>query len=124
MAHVIPEDDTLQYSLDSMFEQIKKLYISYTGGDMSYRDYHTKHTVYLCTYAQAMKLLFSKPELSFCTLMPIEEFVEIVEDGGINQYDGTGDYLDFDGNDLNEPINWNYPSDYPDKAEFVAWYNK
>lgn len=27
MAHVIPKDDTIQYSLDSMLEQIKNLYL-------------------------------------------------------------------------------------------------
>lgn len=71
-----------------------------------------------------MKLLFSKPELSFCALMPVEYFAEAIEDGMFTSYDGAGDYLDFDGNNLEVPINWNYPSDYPDKAKFVAWYNK
>jgi hypothetical protein len=124
MAHVIPEDDTIHYSLEVMFEQIKNLYLSYTKGDISAGEYYTKHHKYLDIYTQAMKLLFSKPELSFCDLMPVEQFAEAVENGGFTSYDGVGDYLDFEGNDLEVPINWNYPFDYPDKAVFVAWYNK
>jgi hypothetical protein len=124
MAHVIPEDDTIHYSLDIMFEQIKNLYLSYTAGDISASDYYTKYHKYLDIYTQAMKLLFSRPLLSFCTLFPVEQFAEAVENGDFVSSDGTGDYLDFEGNDLEVPINWNYPFDYPDKAVFVAWYNK
>ena len=74
-------------------------------------------------YTQATRLIFSKKEFSFGELMTVENFIKEQECGCFISYDGTGDYVDFDGNELG-PVNWNNYHNYPKGTVFVAWYNK
>ena len=55
--------------------------------------------------------------------MTVENFIKEQECGCFISYDGTGDYVDFDGNELG-PVNWNNYHNYPKGTVFVAWYNK
>lgn len=55
--------------------------------------------------------------------MTVENFIKEQECGGFIAYDGTGYYIDFDGNELGH-INWYNFYDYPEGTVFVAWYNK
>lgn len=55
-------------------------------------------------------------------VMPIDMFCEWVNAGTITPYDGTGHYLDYEGNKVEGYI---FDEFYcPENAEFVAWYNK
>lgn len=74
-------------------------------------------------YIQMLKLVFTRHELSFGTLMTIDNFIDCQKSGGFISYDGSGYYLDFDGNRLGS-INWHDFNDYPEGTKFVAWYNK
>lgn len=74
-------------------------------------------------YTQATRLIFSKKEFSFGELMTVENFIKEQECGGFIAYDGTGYYVDFDGNELGH-VNWYDFHDYPEGTVFVAWYNK
>lgn len=74
-------------------------------------------------YTQATKLIFSKEEFSFGELMTVENFVKEQESGGFISYDGTGYYIDFDGNKLGQ-VHWHNFYNYPEGTVFVAWYNK
>lgn len=74
-------------------------------------------------YTQATRLIFSKKEFSFGELMTVENFIKEQECGGFISYDGTGYYVDFDGNELGY-VNWYDYHKYPEGTVFVAWYNK
>lgn len=74
-------------------------------------------------YTQAMTLVFTKKELSFGELMTVENFIKEQQRGSLIPYDGTGYYIDFNGNELGY-VNWNNFYKYPAEAVFVAWYNK
>jgi hypothetical protein len=57
-------------------------------------------------------------------LLPFDEWVRDVHNGGFIDYDGYGDVLDKDFKIIRA---FYYPSDYdikPEGAEYVLWYNK
>ena len=72
-------------------------------------------------YIQAMRLIFTRKELSYGMVLPVAEFAEEWNDGSFNECDGIGYFLDWDGNELG-PIN-NFRK-VPEGTRFVAWYNK
>lgn len=51
----------------------------------------------------------------------LKDFIEAVEAGGFNSYDGVGDFVDRNGNELGDV--W-HSDQIPAKAKFVMWYNK
>lgn len=53
--------------------------------------------------------------------MLVDDFVEAVETGGFNPYDGDGYFCDEDGNDLGGV--WEVET-IPESAKFVMWFNK
>lgn len=74
-------------------------------------------------YIQMTRLAFSKDKFSFGTLMTIKTFLKYQEDASFVMYDGSGNYLDWEGNELGS-INWSDYNKYPEGTVFVAWYNK
>lgn len=74
-------------------------------------------------YIQMARLAFSKPALSFGEILTIEIFVQYQKDGSFISYDGSGYYLDWEGNELGG-INWSDYNKYPEGTVFVVWYNK
>lgn len=73
-------------------------------------------------YTQMMQLLFSK-QPSCGDLMTVERFALECDCGGFTNYDGFGYYLDWDGNEIGT-VDCDNANSWPEKAEFVDWYNK
>lgn len=74
-------------------------------------------------YAQAIILNVNR---GYGLFYPIDDFIESVRGGFYNDYDGIGDLLDADGNELGD-VRCNVK--YLEKAKsngtvYVAWYNK
>ena len=93
----------------------------YETGIFSYKQFCEVRETVDKEYIQAMRLIFSKRNLSFGMVLPVAEFAEEWNDGSFNECDGIGYFLDWDGNELG-PIN-NF-QDVPEGTRFVAWYNK
>ena len=74
-------------------------------------------------YIQAMKLVTSIERLSFAYFVPAEKFIQDAINGIVNEYDGNGYWVDWDGNEICD-ISWEIGATMPDDAVFVAWYNK
>lgn len=72
------------------------------------------------TIAKAIELTCKPDEIGF--VMPIDMFIDWVEQGGIGPYDGHGYYLDEHGDRI-ERIDF-YSDKIPENIEFIAWYNK
>lgn len=73
-------------------------------------------------YVHLVKLAFERKE--FGDLMTVENFERCCQEGSFINYDGHGYYLDYDGNKLGYVDCRDTSEDWPDKAAFVAWYNK
>jgi hypothetical protein len=73
-------------------------------------------------YAQAIELTCKK---GYGLVMPIDDFIKSVCSGGINDYDGTGDLLDKDGEEIDEVCCGMLflQNAKENGACFVAWYN-
>lgn len=74
-------------------------------------------------YEQAFKVLATSEACRCGELYIAEDFRESQACKSFIPYDGCGVYLDWDGNKLGS-INWTEPFSAPEKAVFVAWYNK
>ena len=74
-------------------------------------------------YIQAMRLVFIKNELSYGGYFAVaEDFIDCAIEGGFNQYDGVGYWVDWDGNEI-APLSFASTATRPENAEFIAWYN-
>ena len=74
-------------------------------------------------YIQMTRLAFTKSNLSFGELMTIETFIKCQKNGSFISYDGSGYYLNWEGDELGG-INWGNYNEYPRDTHFVIWYNK
>lgn len=74
-------------------------------------------------YAQAIELTCKN---GYGFVMPIDDFIRSVSSGGFNDYDGAGDLLDKDGEEIDEVYceMLFLQKAKEDGACFVAWYNK
>lgn len=74
-------------------------------------------------YAQAIMLNIKK---GYGLLHPIDDFIEDVCGGGYNDWDGIGELLDADGNEIGDArCNFQLLREAKDNgAVYVAWYNK
>ncbi len=56
----------------------------------------------------------------------IDDFIKMVEEGYLIDYDGIGRWVDFQGNELGKihcDANW-LKDNIPEEAKFVMWFNK
>jgi hypothetical protein len=87
------------------------------------KDDHKGRTELLTLYAKAMILNVQK---GYGLFLPIDDFIEDVRGGFYTDYDGCGDLLDADGNELGY-VRCNVK--YLEAAKttgtvYVAWFNK
>lgn len=75
------------------------------------------------TYEQMIKVLFTSKACYCGELFTLEHFQEAQRSHSFIPYDGSGEYLDWVGNELG-PINWYDFEKVPVGTKFVAWYNK
>jgi hypothetical protein len=55
--------------------------------------------------------------------MPIDMFIDWTNYGSITPYDGSGYFLDENGQRIG-PLTWSDKDEQVQDAVFVAWYNK
>lgn len=73
--------------------------------------------------ANAMLIVIKK---GFGDCFAIDDFIKNVECGGFIDYDGSGRWVDKEGNDLGYircDVEW-LKQNKPENAEFIMWYNK
>ena len=119
----IPEDESIEYLLHQYASLFKENEDAYNAKDISFKEYYDAEEKYRNLYVQAIKLIFSKSNLSYCDLMPLDYFISCAKCGSFIPYDGTGYYVDAEGNELGY-INWYNIADCPENAVYIAWYNK
>ena len=118
-----PDEDSIVGLLDKYASAVKTLKDSYANKKIDITKYYNDINKYRELYAQAFKLLFFKEDISYGDIFLIKDFVRSALAGYFIPYDGTGYYADFNGNEIGN-INWDNPSDYPEEAVYVIWYNK
>lgn len=121
--NIIPEAWKIKNILYSYHEAVENTKNSLNNQKIDASKFNKKVAEYETLYAQAIKLLFTKEELSYADILLREEFVLCATHGGIIPCDGDGIYIDFEGNELGN-IDWNNLNNYPEGAVFIAWYNK
>lgn len=119
----IPDEYTIRTILEAYNSLCKEAKKQYDKNEIKINLYEDLTEEYLKISVQAIKLIFTKPEYSYADLMPFDYFINCVIEGYFTSYDGTGYYIDFNGNKL-DYINWDNPEDYPEETVFIAWYNK
>lgn len=119
----MPNDWTIRSILENYAAKYFQNEDHYIAGDIDYKEYDNIREKNIKLAIQAMKLIFTKEDYSYCTLMSIEHFIDSVMFGYFTPYDGMGCYITFDGTELGS-INWDNPETYPEETVFVAWYNK
>lgn len=102
------------YSLKKL-EEIKKENVAYDFSD------DKEELQKLC--GQLIYLAYTRDTFFWAEFFLIDMFIEIVENGVFNEFNGTGYYIDFNGEKLGM-INWNNIKDYPEDTAFIVWYNK
>lgn len=118
-----PGEWTLRYLFRNYHEERRALKTENRKGHIDFSTMYDLQEKLEEKYAQMTRLVFSNKRLSFGDLMTIETFIKCQEDGSFVSYDGSGYYLDWDGNELGS-VNWRNYNQYPDNTAFVAWYNK
>ena len=119
----IPDKNTLKNFLFSVHEELAELERQNAKGEIVFSDYYKKQEELLNSFAQGLKLIFTNKQLSYGDLMLVEMFNICARSGGFIPYDGSGYYIDFNGNELGS-INWYNIENYPKETVFVIWYNK
>lgn len=104
-------------------DEVRKLKEEHRKKHIDFPTFYDKKEKLEKRYARAVYLIFTNDRLAFSDLMTVETFITIVNQGGINCYDGCGDWIDWDGNEIGG-ISWEETATMPDNAMFVAWYNK
>lgn len=77
-------------------------------------------------YIKAAKAALIVANQGFGDCFTIDDFIGYVEDGSFIDYDGTGYWVDGEGNRLGSiycNVNW-LKSNTPEGAEFIMWFNK
>lgn len=119
-----PDEWTLNYLLNSYAAFYAENEDAYRAGDINGSTCITNQEKYLDLYINALYIVFEKEELEGATIWVVEMFNKKIENGEFTSYDGTGCYLNKEGNEISGYINWNHPDNYPKRAVYVAWWNK
>ena len=121
---VIPDDIyKIKNMLYSYHELVENLKTALNNEKIDVPTFNKKAVEYETLYAQAIKLLFIKEELSDADIFLKDEFFLCAAHGGVIPSDGDGIYIDLYGNKVGD-INWYDFSDCPQETVFVAWWNK
>lgn len=122
---VTPDDDLwkIKNILYSYHESVENLKTALNNEKINASEFNKKVVEYETLYAQAIKLLFTKEELSGADILLKNEFFLCAAYDGIIPSDGDGAYIDLYGNEVGD-INWDNLNDYPQETAFVAWWNK
>ena len=118
-----PNDETIRSVLENYAIKYFQNEIHYIAGDTNYKECNDIKEKNIKLAIQAIKLIFTKEDYTYCDLMPIEHFVDSAVSGYFIPFDGVGYYVAFDGTELGI-VNCDDPRVYPKEAVFVAWYNK
>lgn len=76
------------------------------------------------TYVKA--ILLNVEKYGYGLVLPIDDFIECVRSGGITDYDGIGDLLDENGEEIGD-VRCNVDflqKEKTNNARYVAWFNK
>lgn len=120
---IIPDEWTLRYLFQGYHEEVRALKAENHKGHIDFATMYDQQEKLEDKYIQMTRLAFTKSTLSFGDLMTIETFIKHQKCKGLISYDGSGSYLDWNGNELGG-INWSDYNKYPEGTVFVAWYNK
>lgn len=77
-------------------------------------------------YKQAAHAMLITAKIGYGDCYPIDIFIENVETGNFIDYDGSGFWVDSEGNKINRIIcnvEW-LENNQPENAKFIMWYNK
>lgn len=77
------------------------------------------------TYVKA--ILLNVEKYGYGLVLPIDDFVECVRSGGITDYDGCGDLLDENGEEIDSvccDTDFLQEAKLNKNARYVAWFNK
>ncbi len=121
--HINPDQWTLRHLFRDYHEERRALKTENRKGHIDFATMYDQQEKLEDKYIQMTRLVFTKSTLSFGDLMTIETFIKHQECKGLISYDGSGYYLDWEGNELGG-INWIDYNKYPEGTVFVAWYNK
>lgn len=114
------KDFAIRCILNSFYSTIKKLE---PLKEKDWNKHNEECEKALKLYEQAFKVLATAEACKYGELFIVDEFRTDQKYGLFTPYDGSGVYLDWDGNKL-DGVNWSKPYSAPDRAVFVAWYNK
>ena len=120
---IIPDQWTLRYLFQDYHDERRALKTENRKGHIDFLTMCDQQEKLEDKYIQMTRLAFTKSILSFGELMTIETFIKHQKNKCLISYDGSGSYLDWDGNELGS-INWSDYNKYPEGTVFVAWYNK
>ena len=120
---IIPSRWTLKHLFQDYHEERRALKTENRKGYIDFATMYDQQQKLEDKYIQMTRLAFTKSVLSFGDLMTIETFIKCQKNKSLIPYDGSGDYLDWEGNELGN-INWSNYNQYPKGTVFVAWYNK
>ena len=77
-------------------------------------------------YKQAAHAMLITAKIGYGDCYPIDTFIENVNDGSFIDDDGSGFWVDFEGNKISSircDANW-LKQNKPENARFIMWYNK
>ena len=77
-------------------------------------------------YKQAAHAMLITTKIGFGDCYPIDTFIEEVKDGSFIDYDGSGFWVDSEGNEISSircNAEW-LKQNKPENAKFIIWYNK
>lgn len=77
-------------------------------------------------YKQAAHAMLIATKIGYGDCYPIDTFIENVKTGNFIDYDGSGFWVDFEGNKINRiicDVKW-LKNNQPENARFIMWYNK
>lgn len=77
-------------------------------------------------YKQAAHAMLITAKIGFGDCFPIDKFIQDVEDGYFMDYDGSGYFVNEDGNQISSircNAEW-LRNHTPEAAKFVMWFNK
>lgn len=120
---IVPDQWTLRHLFQDYHEERRALKTENRKGHIDFATMYDRQEKLEDKYIQMTRLAFTKSILSFGDLMTIETFIKHQKSKSLIPYDGSGDYLDWEGNELGS-INWSNYDKYPEGTVFVAWYNK
>lgn len=77
-------------------------------------------------YKQAAHAMLITAKIGYGDCYPIDTFIKNVETGNFIDYDGSGFWVDFEGNTISRircDVEW-LENNQPENAKFIMWYNK